>query len=600
MAVSNAMRCCALVWATILARPLLTPAAPPSSAWPTVWFDEFDGAALDEAKWQSGALPWGGRHHTDDYASYIMPEDAYLRAGSLWLRCRKAAGNEFGGYPYSEGFIHSDGRMNYTYGYVEIRARFPAGRGLWPAFWTLSWGWPPEFDIAEYFGSDNRMHLGLAYGSSWQDVQWTSSNLYEDFTPWRTYGLEWGPGYAIWRVDGVVRKSIYGSNVPSSPMYILLNSGMRWDADGSTPFPNTVQIDYCRRFDLPAVRINDNSTGTGVHLVSYRGAWDYTASEGGAYFSDNHWSSRANDFFEVPFEGTRVDLYGALDPGHGIAAVSIDQGPETLVDYYAPMRRDQALVWSSRGVASGSHRLRVRVTGSRNPSSTGTAVTADRLDVWTHPAPLTGTVIGTAGSWNSSGNVREHALDGDLLSFFDGPGSGGGWVGLDFGPGQQAVLTEVRFCPRPNYATRMLGGVFQGAHRPDFSNATTLHRIESLPSEGRLSVQALAGTSGFRYVRYLSPVASYGNVAELEFYGSVEALPPPELTATYDAAALAVTLSWPDWAADYGVDRASSLTPALNWEAVSEPVRESAGLLHLTLPFTSEPPAFFRLHLRQP
>jgi beta-glucanase (GH16 family) len=71
-----------------------------------------------------------------------MPEDSYVQNGSLWLRCRKATGSEFGGYPYSEGFVHTDGKKNYTYGYVEIRARFPAGRGVWPAFWTLSWGWP--------------------------------------------------------------------------------------------------------------------------------------------------------------------------------------------------------------------------------------------------------------------------------------------------------------------------------------------------------------------------------------------------------------------------------------------------------------------------
>ena len=140
--------------------------------------------------------------------------------------------------------------MNYTYGYAEIRARYPTGKGVWPAFWSLSSGWPPEFDIAEYFGSDNRMHMGLAYGTCCP-ATWNSSNFYEEFTNWHTYGLEWGPGYAIWYKDGVVKKTIYASYVPTSSMYLILNSGMRWDADATTPFPNFYQVDYVRVYKLP-------------------------------------------------------------------------------------------------------------------------------------------------------------------------------------------------------------------------------------------------------------------------------------------------------------------------------------------------------------
>lgn len=207
-----------------------------------VWGDEFNDTQLDPNKWQWGSLPWGGQHHNDEYASYITPEDSYLSNGSLILRCRK--GN-FGGYPYSEGFVHSNGRFRYRYGYVEIRARFPTGRGVWPAFWSLSDGWPPEFDIAEYFGFDNRMHYGLAYGTCCP-VNWDSSNYYEDAAGWHTYGLGWSEGFAIWYRDGAQKKAINASYVPSVSMYLILNSGMRWDADNSTPFPNYFEVDYIR------------------------------------------------------------------------------------------------------------------------------------------------------------------------------------------------------------------------------------------------------------------------------------------------------------------------------------------------------------------
>jgi beta-glucanase (GH16 family) len=362
-------------------------AAAPSAAWPLTWGDEFDGLAIDSSKWNWGSLPWGGQHHNDEYASWITPEDSYVANGSLWLRCRKAVGSEFGGYPYSEGFVHSNGRMRYKYGYAEIRARYPQGKGVWPAYWSLSDGWPPEFDIAEYFGSDNRMHMGLAYGVCCP-ATWDSFNLYNaGFQDWHTYALEWGPGYAIWYMDGIARKSIYASYVPAVSMYIILNSGMRWDADATTPFPNYYEVDYFRLYNPPSVIINDNDTGTGLHQFNYVGSWSYYNQTWGAFFNDNHWSSVATQFFQVEFSGTQVDLYGATAPNHGIAAISIDGGPETLVDYYAPTRTDKALIWSSPILSAGTHILKVRPTGTKNAASTGASVTADRLDVWGTPPP---------------------------------------------------------------------------------------------------------------------------------------------------------------------------------------------------------------------
>lgn len=87
----------------LLAPAAVVVAAPPTATWPMTWGDEFSGASLDATKWKWGSLPWGGQHHNDEYASWITAADSFVSNGSLWLRCRKAAGDEFGGYPYSEG-----------------------------------------------------------------------------------------------------------------------------------------------------------------------------------------------------------------------------------------------------------------------------------------------------------------------------------------------------------------------------------------------------------------------------------------------------------------------------------------------------------------
>ena len=492
-------------------------AAPPSASWPKSFYDEFSGAGLDPAKWSFGSLPWGGQHHTADYASYITPQDSYVTNGSLFLRCRTAVGSEFGGYPYSEGFAHSNGKMNYTYGYVEIRGRFPLGRGTWPAFWSLSSGWPPEFDIAEFFGSDARMHMGLAYGTG----TWDSSNFYESsgeaFENFHTYALEWGPGYAIWYKDGNLKKSIYQSYVPSAPMYVMLNSGMRWDATNAGPVTNYFEVDYFRKYDAPAAVVNDNTIGTGMNQFNYAGAWSF-GGQAGAFFDDNHWSSALNAYYTIQFNGTRLDLYGARNSNHGIAAVSIDGGAENLVDFYAAARSDKALLWSASGLVFGTHTLKVRVTGTKNAASSGTAIIADRVDVWTGPTSLAGASIGTGGSFNNAGNTREKAMDGDLNSFFDAPIADGAWVGLDLGLNLKKI-TRVLYCPRSGYAVRMVGGKFQGANVADFTGAIDLFTITNSPDEGTMTTQSITVTNSFRYVRYLAPAAGFGNIAEVEFYG---------------------------------------------------------------------------------
>src|SRR2546425_12254945 len=38
---------------------------------------------------------------------------------------------------------------------------------------------------------------------------------------------------------------------------------------------------------------------------------------------------------------------------------------------------------------------------------------------------LSGTIIGTSGSWNNGGNTKEKAMDGDLATFFDAPTNNG-------------------------------------------------------------------------------------------------------------------------------------------------------------------------------
>lgn len=127
------------------------------------------------------------------------------------------------------------------------------------------------------------------------------------------------------------------------------------------------------------VRVNDTAT-TGAHAFGYSGSWS-VATGSGKFQGDDRYSSATDDAYTVSFRGAWIRLYGATAPHHGIAAVSLDGGAEQDVDLYAAARADQVLLYTSPTLAAGAHTLRVRVTGRRNAASTGTVVTADRVDV---------------------------------------------------------------------------------------------------------------------------------------------------------------------------------------------------------------------------
>lgn len=130
---------------------------------------------------------------------------------------------------------------------------------------------------------------------------------------------------------------------------------------------------------------------------------------------------------------------------------------------------------------------------------------------------LVGTSIGTTGSWNSAGNIREMALDGNVSTYFDGP-TNLCWVGLDLGTNIARSVNKIRYAPRSGYANRMTGGSFQGANTADFSGAVTFYTITNTPPEGTLTVQFPSNSTAFRYLRYLGPANGFGNLSELEFY----------------------------------------------------------------------------------
>ncbi len=256
-------------------------AASPGADWQLVWSDEFDGDALNRDDWNTTLIDMPGaaglRYHNTGYAQYLMDDDILVEEGLLRLRAQRrtmTGDSPPGTYEYTAGWVSTHYKHSFTYGYVEIRARYPAGLGMWPAFWMIASDniWGPEFDVAEYFGSQQRMHFGLMY-TEYPAVNWDSAHYRTSAweSDWHTYALEWNPGEANFLVDGRVYHTILADYVPGEPMYIILQNGVGTSSgpagapDSRTVFPNFFDVDYVRVYQRASqARILNRGFETGT------------------------------------------------------------------------------------------------------------------------------------------------------------------------------------------------------------------------------------------------------------------------------------------------------------------------------------------------
>ncbi|HEX9014595.1 MAG TPA: glycoside hydrolase family 16 protein [Chloroflexota bacterium] len=221
-----------------------------SEAWKLTFDDEFNGSALDASRWTTHF--WWGRTR-DVELQYYVDDAVEVADGALTLRAEKRSE---GGKSYTSGVVTTLGSFSQRYGFWEVRARTPAGAGLWPAVWLLPDAgnrtiWPPEIDLVEFMGSQPRLaHQNYHYANnSTPHGQASSEYQGPDFTAeFHTFGLQWVPNSLTWYVDGVATYRVR-TDIPSIPMYLIMDLAIGdWGGqpNSSTPFPSRFQIDYVR------------------------------------------------------------------------------------------------------------------------------------------------------------------------------------------------------------------------------------------------------------------------------------------------------------------------------------------------------------------
>lgn len=125
-----------------------------------VWEDDFDEDGLpNEANWNydigTGSNGWGNnesQYYTDRIEN-VEAKDGLLRI--------KAIKEKYMGSSYTSTRLKTQGKYEFTYGRVDVKAILPSGGGCWPAIWmlgsnieTVNWPACGEIDIMEYTSNE--------------------------------------------------------------------------------------------------------------------------------------------------------------------------------------------------------------------------------------------------------------------------------------------------------------------------------------------------------------------------------------------------------------------------------------------------------------
>jgi beta-glucanase (GH16 family) len=239
-----------------------------------VWSDEFNGkngSLPDASKWtyDIGGSGWGN-HELEYYTN--RTENARIHDGKLVITARQEAytGPDGAKFNYTSARLKSQGLFSQAYGRFEARIKLPAGQGIWPAYWMLgdnfgSVGWPKcgEIDVMENVGKEPGVNHGSLHGPS-------STNPTSDMTAtitlpagrklsdgFHVYAVEWEPDALRFYLDANSYATFTSAQWPAGGtwvfdhrFFIILNVAIGGDwpgsPDGTTVFPQTMQVDYVR------------------------------------------------------------------------------------------------------------------------------------------------------------------------------------------------------------------------------------------------------------------------------------------------------------------------------------------------------------------
>lgn len=232
-----------------------------------VWAEEFDYSGTpDPKKW---TYEEGFIRNNEAQFYTRRAENASVANGYLTITARKES---YQNAAYTSASLHTQGLYEFQGGRIEVRAKLPEGRGVWPAIWTLGAnrskvGWPVcgEIDIMEFVGYEPGKVYANVHTGDYNHTKGTgrggSIDVSQPFADFHVYAVEWRDDRMDFFFDNqkyfsCIRKGEGVGEWPfNAPQYLIINLaiGGAWGGQKGIDdaiFPVEYKIDYVRIYQL--------------------------------------------------------------------------------------------------------------------------------------------------------------------------------------------------------------------------------------------------------------------------------------------------------------------------------------------------------------
>ena len=260
-----------------------TPMAPPAE--PPTFADEFESEQVDTGVWRfdTHRNAEGWYNEELQYYSNNRPENARIEDGALVIEARRetldeATHPDWGGQDYTSARMIS--REPFGYGFYEVRAKLPCGRGSWPAIWLLApdGTWPEngEIDIMEMVGWDPNVIHATLHSGDYNHAKGTQRGAQKlvptACTEFHRYQLDWQPDSITIGIDDRAHMRVENDQPGDTgawpftrPYELILNVAVGgWGGQkgiDESAFPQAMTVDYVRFWEHDGAVAGDEHAG---------------------------------------------------------------------------------------------------------------------------------------------------------------------------------------------------------------------------------------------------------------------------------------------------------------------------------------------------
>lgn len=200
------------------------------------------------------------RYIGDPYISQSY-DQAYVENGKLILKAEKVGG------VYKSGGVWTQNLFDFTYGKVEVSARFKTAQGGWPAIWLLSypldnvnWELDGEIDIMEQYNNEKYFYSTVhSYYTGtlkqYEPIRMVTTKY--NVGEFNTYAVEWTPEQIKFSVNGkttLTYNNLHLSDESTKrqwaykkPFYLILNYSLNPGVTiTDSELPGQMEVDWVK------------------------------------------------------------------------------------------------------------------------------------------------------------------------------------------------------------------------------------------------------------------------------------------------------------------------------------------------------------------